>query len=828
MSRRWVQALLAGTLATAALTGPAAADRAGGDPTVADPPASASRAGAQADVAAGAVATSPDPARPETAPPDSSPARTHPVAVRDGATSATAAASCWAVKQTRPTAADGRYWLLTPRLVRPQQFWCDMTTDGGGWVLIGRGRQGWSWRNRGQGNAGNVAAIPDGPAAFAVQYYPSGTVDALLDGGRPDTLPDGVRVRRAADDAGTAWQEIRYTLRDQARWSWAFGAGLPVTAVRVGAVTVHPAGTADTAPQTADDAQRVFTFDWPVRGVPGAGFAAGRTGSAGRADTGPASGYRWTAGHEGHPVPFAQVYLRPRLGNGVPAGDPIPDQGLPATTVPRRLSSMSEPLSGWGVTGSDSPTDQADALALAEVGDRIYVGGTFQAVQRGPAGVPVRQRYLAAFDRRTGAFLPGFAPTLDGAVLALTTTAQGRLIVGGRFGTVDGARHPGLVSLDPATGTVDPTWTAVPSAAPDAVTINALTTSDGWVYVGGRFASISGGSGLLSRRITAGRLARVSATTGRPDPGFAPRPSGEPTALAGSVRGDRLYVGGDLRAVNGTPSPGLAVLDPATGATLAGLAEVLPIGGPASAGATAGAGHPVLESADGRRVLAAAGGHDLQLLDSTDLTRVAAQVTLGGGGFQTVAQSDGVIYATCRCFAWDVRHDDSHESGPGSAGDGRIGSINGIGAYDAATLEQLDDFEPSWRGAAGGDVGGGLRASLVDSAGCVWFAGDVVQASLGRGAGGVVAFCPRDADAPLAPEALVVTGRPVARLSWSGGADASGPVGFEVLRDDRVVAAPTTRSWTDVAAWPGARYAVRSVDSAGNRSATTPVAAFTP
>ena len=77
---------------------------------------------------------------------------------RDGRAESRALASCWEVKQVDPSAPDGRYWLYTPALQYPQQFWCDMTTDGGGWVLIGRGRQGWDFTAEGQGTTAGVSA----------------------------------------------------------------------------------------------------------------------------------------------------------------------------------------------------------------------------------------------------------------------------------------------------------------------------------------------------------------------------------------------------------------------------------------------------------------------------------------------------------------------------------------------------------------------------------------------------------------------------------------------------------------------------------------------
>lgn len=54
----------------------------------------------------------------------------------NGTTSERAAASCWEAKQANPEAKSGAYWLYTPAMSAPTQFYCDQETDGGGWVKI--------------------------------------------------------------------------------------------------------------------------------------------------------------------------------------------------------------------------------------------------------------------------------------------------------------------------------------------------------------------------------------------------------------------------------------------------------------------------------------------------------------------------------------------------------------------------------------------------------------------------------------------------------------------------------------------------------------------
>ena len=56
---------------------------------------------------------------------------------KDGSTSARAATSAWEIKKTLgPAANTGYYYLKNPHDNTANQWWCDMKTDGGGWILV--------------------------------------------------------------------------------------------------------------------------------------------------------------------------------------------------------------------------------------------------------------------------------------------------------------------------------------------------------------------------------------------------------------------------------------------------------------------------------------------------------------------------------------------------------------------------------------------------------------------------------------------------------------------------------------------------------------------
>ena len=127
-----------------------------------------------------------------------------------------------------PERADGLYWIKTPVMPTAQQVYCDQTTDGGGWLLIGRGREGWTFGDGGQGST--AADITRDPRT-APRHSPRATYSAGHD--RPDArrgrpvLPGRWSARPPRDQH--RWygrsEEVRWVVPTMNAFSWDFGQG---------------------------------------------------------------------------------------------------------------------------------------------------------------------------------------------------------------------------------------------------------------------------------------------------------------------------------------------------------------------------------------------------------------------------------------------------------------------------------------------------------------------------------------------------------------------------------------------------------------------------
>ncbi|HYT09961.1 MAG TPA: LamG-like jellyroll fold domain-containing protein [Mycobacteriales bacterium] len=114
-------------------------------------------------------------------------------------------------------------------------------------------------------------------------------------------------------------------------------------------------------------------------------------------------------------------------------------------------------------------------------GSRIYVGGDFTTVDG-----QVRN-HVAAFDTASGALLSTFRPSVSSRVRALAVTGT-TVYVGGNFFNANGSARTRLAAFDAATGALKP-W--APTADDNEVWTMAVAPSGTRVIIGGRFTTLN-------------------------------------------------------------------------------------------------------------------------------------------------------------------------------------------------------------------------------------------------------------------------------------------------------------------------------------------------
>lgn len=700
-----------------------------------------------------------------------------------------------------------------------------MTTNGGGWVLIARGRKGWTFSPSGQGSPATIRDTPNGPNAFAPAALDTTTINGLINNTNLSTLPDGIRLERATTTDGTARQD--YRLYPKARtWTWNLSAAQILNKIVIDGTTFNGSNTYDTASSvtgqstnqlsTTEGTKRLFTFRWTShQNQAGFSFGTGVNGGSNRA-----SNYLWTAGTEGSPLPFTQVWLRPQIDNSVAGFAPIPVTGFaPEAKVPS-LKNRSE-LAPWGVTGYNHTDEasvtpwQANVMAVKAYGDRVYVGGRFTGVQQGPTATPIAQRTLAAFDL-DGNWISTFRPTIDGRVWDMTMTDDGKLIIGGDFTSVDGvAGTSGLAALDPITGAVSNTWNVNLGSTNGRALVRGLDLHDGWIYATGRFNTVKGGTSNVT---TTTNAINVSAATGNPG-NWRPQIFASAVRVRAAAAGDRVYLAGFFNSVNGDTNQGFyGITDATTGAVVPGIGPYLRSTGTPSTNAYQQA---VAESGD--NILVGGAQHTFQMYDHNRTNLIDSHITKSGGDFQAIETYDGYAYASCHC----MNRTYSGTNNWSSPQDFRaVDPIRMIGRWNATTFEYDTTWYPNGTKGTNDD---GIWTISQDSRKCLWVGGDLVRGAYSGNAatdylGGFARFCPTDAVVPTTPTNLsaTVSGSEVG-LAWGASTDSGGTISYDVYRNDRVIATVYGTSYTDTTTSSDggpSRYTVRAADPRGNRSAS--------
>ena len=731
----------------------------------------------------------------------------------DGSSSDKAAASCYEVKQVNPSASSGTYWLYTPQMSGPAQFYCDQETDGGGWVMIGRGREGWTESYNGTGDPNQLHQNPTGPSAFTPVQLPANTVDALLNGIKPQDLPDGMRLHRAHNARGTQWQNV-YVQRPQTeQWTWAMSYGQ-----RWGTVKFTGAGinrTAHMGRHASEMAPGITTssvrfFANPNQGYQ-IGFAYGALVNFGNENS---DSYIYhKRGSFGYSIPFTQVFLRPKLtqrdlnfsqiGSGSAASN---RRALPNSyTMPVRWRTSEQ-------TGTGKKNEMNTYVqAITQVGDTVFTGGDFKYVESA-GGERVDQSYLAGYNVDSGELVRSFRPTFNGQIKALEALPNNRLAVGGEFTEVNGEKVNHFVILDATTGQIDRTWDLqIQRRNGDAAQVKTLLVQDGYLYIGGNFTHVKGNT---SKAYAYSRgAARIKLSNGEVDWNWRPNFNGTVNGITAASDNSTVHAAGYFTELNNQRAFRLAALNGSNASNIKWEWE------------------PSLKLNITDRIVYAF-QFDVQDAGSTVWTggadhlianyskngygRISSSISKYGGDWQDLHLSGNTIYGACHCG--DVLFEGSTGYHTYWKESKAVHRMRLVAAFDKDSGEVIGEFSPVLKGASGY----GVWESFVDSRGNLWVGGDINR-SLGANGEqrtvGFARFASRDVTAPSTPSNLSVQrDGSTDKLSWSGVRESG--TRYQVLRDDRVIATVSGTSY-EVEHTDGARYYVRSIDTSENFSAST-------
>ena len=246
-------------------------------------------------------------------------------------------------------------------------------------------------------------------------------------------------------------------------------------------------------------------------------------------------------------------------------------------TVRRRLAALITPLLALAVVTalpgtaasaatiaeivSDNPANWTPNVldgqvdAIAQVGNRIIIGGNFTGIQDGVA--TYSRTSIAAFNSTTGTVDTGFNPTLDGTVAAIVPAADGTSVyITGNFNTVNGTTERKVARINVSTG-------ALVAGFDTPLIVNEVRDArlvGNQLIIGGVFSAV----GNQPRTSLASLNATTGALTTLVDLEFAGVHNGGTTLVSKmevTPSGDRLLVIGNFLTVEGEDRDQIAMID---------------------------------------------------------------------------------------------------------------------------------------------------------------------------------------------------------------------------------------------------------------------------
>ncbi len=254
------------------------------------------------------------------------------------------------------------------------------------------------------------------------------------------------------------------------------------------------------------------------------------------ADTAPAPGTPATVSADA--LPTVQI------GNGVvwsqvTVGNTVYATGQFTTARQAGSPAGSNEVSRAGILAFDITTGNLTAfnhslngagriIVASPDGSRVYIGGDFTTVDG------QSRPHIAAFDVATGALVPTFAPSVGGSVLGIAAS-NSDVFVGGGFSSAGGATRTNLAAFSATNGALRP-WN--PTADNGTVSAMVMAPDGSRVIVAGRFTTLDG-----QAHYGIGSIATASNTLMPWSPSFPIRDAGANSDLT-SLTSDGTHVYG--------------------------------------------------------------------------------------------------------------------------------------------------------------------------------------------------------------------------------------------------------------------------------------------